>query len=111
LPDGWNPDDTVIRQMREQFPHVDLRAEHAKFTDYWSDQPGTKGRKVDWNGTWRNWIRRAAEKAPTRSRPNLTSREEEYLKAELMKDNPNPDVLRRAGIQQTSHLIALPGGA
>lgn len=53
LPDGWEPDRAVIEQMRA---HVGLRAEHRKFGDYWAAQPGAKGRKVDWNATWRNWI-------------------------------------------------------
>jgi len=64
LPPEWNPPDDVVRQMRDEHPHVDLRAEHAKFTDYWIAQPGAKGRKSDWTATWRNWIRRAAEHAP-----------------------------------------------
>jgi hypothetical protein len=67
LPDDWEPDRAVIEQMRAECPHVDLRAEHRKFGDYWRDQPGARGRKVDWIGTWRNWIRKAAERAaPTR---------------------------------------------
>ncbi|AEL98225.1 replication initiation protein [Mycobacterium phage BigNuz] len=64
LPEGWMPDDETIASMREQFPLVDLRAEHAKFTDYWRGVAGAKGRKADWLATWRNWIRRAAENAP-----------------------------------------------
>jgi hypothetical protein len=68
LPDDWMPAQSVIDSMRDQHPHVDLHAEHAKFVDYWQDQPGVKGRKVDWAGTWRNWIRRAAEQTPTTRR-------------------------------------------
>ncbi|ASR84995.1 RepA-like replication initiator [Mycobacterium phage Bunnies] len=67
LPDGWMPDDETIAAMRQQFPHVDLRAEHEKFTDYWRGVAGAKGRKADWTATWRNWIRRAAENAPRTS--------------------------------------------
>ncbi|AAN12630.1 replication initiation protein [Mycobacterium phage Che9c] len=67
LPEGWMPDDETIAAMRQQFPHVDLRAEHAKFTDYWRGAAGAKGRKADWTATWRNWIRRAAENAPRTS--------------------------------------------
>lgn len=33
----------------------------AKFRDYWRAQPGAKGRKTDWQATWRNWCRRDAE--------------------------------------------------
>lgn len=36
-------------------------AELEKFRDYWTSQPGEKGRKADWIATWRNWLRRASE--------------------------------------------------
>ncbi|MGR9087307.1 MAG: hypothetical protein ACU841_09570 [Gammaproteobacteria bacterium] len=29
----------------------------ARFRDYWIAQPGAKGRKLDWQATWRNWVR------------------------------------------------------
>jgi hypothetical protein len=29
------------------------------FRDYWLAVPGPKGKKTDWEATWRNWIRRA----------------------------------------------------
>ncbi|AMS02075.1 replication initiation protein [Mycobacterium phage Panchino] len=64
LPDGWMPDDETIAAMREQFPHVNLRAEHEKFTDYWKAKSGKDATKRDWNAAWRNWIRRAAENTP-----------------------------------------------
>ena len=32
-----------------------------RFADYWRSQPGAKGRKSDWEATWRNWIRRSLE--------------------------------------------------
>ncbi|MBF6515562.1 hypothetical protein IU421_14915 [Nocardia cyriacigeorgica] len=111
LPDNWKPSDDAIRQMREECPHLDLRAEHAKFVDYWNDQPGAKGRKVDWTGTWRNWMRRAGETRRPTPRQQVSSRESEFVSAEMLKDNPNPEVLRRAGIEPpTAHLRALPGG-
>lgn len=67
LPDGWVPPTDVVAQMRSEHPHVDVKAEHAKFCDYWRAQPGAKGRKADWVATWRNWIRRTAEQQPTRN--------------------------------------------
>ena len=33
-----------------------------KFRDYWLSIPGQKGVKLDWDRTWQNWIRRAAER-------------------------------------------------
>lgn len=61
LDPDWIPPQEVIDQMRAECPGVDLRAEHRKFVDYWTDQAGTKATKRSWVGTWRNWIRRAAE--------------------------------------------------
>ena len=34
-----------------------IRIEAEKFKDYWIGVGGQKGRKLDWNATWRNWIR------------------------------------------------------
>jgi hypothetical protein len=65
LPDQWMPSQAVIDQMRTACPYVNLGAEHDKFVDYWAGAAGAKGRKADWNATWRNWIRRAAEQSPT----------------------------------------------
>jgi len=44
--------------MRHEAPLVDLRAEHLVFVDYWIAQPGQRGVKLDWEATWRNWMRR-----------------------------------------------------
>jgi hypothetical protein len=39
-------------------------AELAKFRDYWIAQPGVKGRKLDWEATWRNWLRGTLDRLP-----------------------------------------------
>lgn len=36
-----------------------IRQQADMFRDYWSAQPGAKGRKTDWLATWRNWMRKA----------------------------------------------------
>lgn len=64
LPDDWQPPADVVAQLRADHPHVDLDAELEKFRDYWTEQPGAKGRKTTWVGTYRNWIRRATEHSP-----------------------------------------------
>ena len=46
-----------------------VRAESAKFRDYWIGVAGAKGRKADWDATWRNWIR----KAIADQKPKLTA--------------------------------------
>lgn len=69
LPEGWEPPEDVVRQMRDECPTVNLRAEHLKFSDYWHDKTGNAATKLDWVGTWRNWIRTAAERGSSPIRP------------------------------------------
>lgn len=60
--------------MCSDHPNVNIETEFDKFVDYWQSIPGSKGRKLDWNATFRNWIRNAAEKKTPRngSNPNPT---------------------------------------
>lgn len=67
LEDDWIPSPELIDQMRSECPGVNLEAEHRIFVDYWIAQPGQKGVKVDWEATWRNWMRR--KQGDTRTRP------------------------------------------
>lgn len=36
-----------------------VRLEAEKFADHWHAKPGADARRLDWEATWRNWIRRA----------------------------------------------------
>lgn len=67
IPDNWRPSKPTIAAMREQFPHLDLRAIHTEFCDYWRAVPGAKGRKLDWDATWRNRVREIAARQPARN--------------------------------------------
>lgn len=60
-PDGFMPTPATIDRIKAECPAVDLRGEHARFVDHWRAQPGQRGTKLDWDATWRNWMRRAAE--------------------------------------------------
>lgn len=41
----------------EGFSADTIRSEADKFKDYWISTPGQKGVKLDWQATWRNWMR------------------------------------------------------
>ncbi|WP_254902241.1 hypothetical protein [Aeromonas hydrophila] len=41
-------------------PRERILLEAATFADYWQALPGAKAVKLDWEKTWRNWVRRAA---------------------------------------------------
>jgi len=63
LPDGWRD------WTRVTFPQTTAErvvAEADTFRDYWISAPGQKGRKADWEATWRNWCRRNLATAPLR---------------------------------------------
>lgn len=55
----WRPDQSSIDAIKAECPRVDLKAEHRKFVDYWIAQSGQRGTKLDWDATWRNWMRNA----------------------------------------------------
>ena len=61
IPDDYMPSPHVIEDMRAECPKVDLEAENRKFVDYWSAKAGKDATKLDWDATWRNWIRRAKD--------------------------------------------------
>jgi len=70
LPDGWEPGaDGMAFAEQQGLRNGRAQAELAKFRDYWAAQPGAKGRKADWQATWRNWARKAAESAPPKHGP------------------------------------------
>lgn len=61
LPDGWQPDQALADWTRANAPAAANSLEVDRFRDYWTAQPGAKGRKTDWAATWRNWARRCQE--------------------------------------------------
>ena len=113
LPAEWMPEESTKEWARREHPNVNLTAAHEKFTNYWLALAGQKGVKLDWDRTWRNWIIRESESArPSngRSASGLTNREREIAQAELLKENPNQEILRHAGLATPTHLRAIDGG-
>jgi hypothetical protein len=63
LPDSWR---TWSRTNFPQTTAERVTAEADTFRDHWIAQPGQRGRKADWEATWRNWCRKAFATAPLR---------------------------------------------
>lgn len=59
LSEGWMPSAETIAVMKAECPRINLETEHRKFTDHWKAKAGKDGVKLDWDATWRNWIRNA----------------------------------------------------
>lgn len=62
LPEGFTVTPEMVTWCRTNFPALDGKAETEKFRDYWHSKAGAAARKVDWERTWKNWIRTAAER-------------------------------------------------
>ena len=109
IPDGWVPDDALIAWTKVNAPAAANVLEVDRFRDYWTAQPGAKGRKTDWAATWRNWARRCQEQhaQPSRGpapRATTSDRVNGWLAlAESLDSNHQP-------ASQPS-LIAIEGGA
>ena len=109
LPDGWQPDQALADWTRANAPAAANALEVDRFRDYWTAQPGAKGRKTDWAATWRNWARRCQEQhtQPSRGpapRSTTSDRVNGWLAlAESLDPNHQPP-------SQPS-LIAIEGGA
>jgi hypothetical protein len=75
LPEGWKPKPEP--ELVEAIGGQKAAAEQfARFCDYWRSQPGAKGCKVDWQATWRNWLRRSQDFKPAGLQVSVLRREE-----------------------------------
>lgn len=45
----------------EGFSDAEVDREVLRFRDHWLSVAGAKGVKLDWDATWRNWVRRGSE--------------------------------------------------
>jgi hypothetical protein len=61
IPDDFAITEDMYAWARANAPGVNVPWETQKFIDYWRGISGVKGVKLDWAGTWRNWIRRQVE--------------------------------------------------
>ena len=70
LPEDWKPSTELVSwARREGYSDAWARKSTDRFRDHWLSQPGTRGRKLDWGATWRNWLRTDAERNPGNGRP------------------------------------------
>ena len=75
LPDDWQPSAELFAWAAKKHPHVDAALAAEEFLDYWHALPGSKGRKLDWDKTWKNRIRAIAARPGSRAPPgSITDR-------------------------------------
>lgn len=62
LPDDWEPEIADIKKAyADGLTEDEARREFEKFKDYWRARAGSDARKLDWNATFRNWMRKASD--------------------------------------------------
>jgi len=55
----WMPSNLLFDWAQGERSDLDVARQVEAFKDYWPAQPGQKGVKVDWDLTFKNWIRNA----------------------------------------------------
>ncbi len=69
LPEAWIPPQAWIDWATQNCPGINGRETAEVFADYWHGVPGSRGTKMDWFGTWRNWCRREYLRQPSAKQP------------------------------------------
>lgn len=80
--DWMLPKDWGEWALAEGWPEHAIRLEAQKFHDHWKAAPGQKGVKLDWQATWRNWMRNS--KSP---------KNRKFGENDPTAPNPTPDAI------------------
>ena len=87
---------------KQERPDLDLRSVGEQFRDYWSAKAGSGSTKLDWQATWRNWVRnqkqvfkqadivRTTVPSSSQRDPALAKLDEDMKNAK-----PNPEILAK----------------
>lgn len=67
LPEDWMPDAEALAYGVERIGEHETQRQLVNFKDWWPDQPGAKGRKMNWTKTWQRWIRKAEDDGRNRT--------------------------------------------
>jgi uncharacterized protein YdaU (DUF1376 family) len=98
LPDEWE------YWANKERPDLDAKQVFDQFRDYWCAKAGKDAIKLDWQATWRNWVRNQKTVKPNFAdivRLTVPSKNEpdpalEKIKADEKKAAPMPDHIRQA---------------
>lgn len=64
LPPDWELPPLWREWAARERPDLNPDDTAARFRDYWVAKPGSAGTKLDWQATWRNWVRDERAQAP-----------------------------------------------
>ena len=78
IPDPFHVTPSMREWAAAEVPGVDVDRSTRTFVDYWRGESGAKAAKRDWIATWRNWLRRDADRSSP-PHPNRPTRDDENL--------------------------------
>lgn len=67
LHDDWEPTADMLDWAKSERPDIDAVKETENFRDHWLAKSGKDATKLDWERTWRKWIRSAYARPKLRS--------------------------------------------
>jgi uncharacterized protein YdaU (DUF1376 family) len=94
LPADWSMTAEDAEFCTTARPDLNVLETAARFRDYWHGVAGTKGKKLDWSATWRNWVRN--EKQQARASPAYQSKQDkaaEWLAKATGKSNDEHHII------------------
>lgn len=75
LPEDWKLPEEWRNWALAERPDLNPDKVAEEFRDYWIAIPGKGGTKLNWQATWRNWVRRQKRGAePPRRAPEIRHR-------------------------------------
>lgn len=93
LPDEWAD---WARKERSDLDPVKVAE---KFADYWHSKPGKAGTKLDWQATWRNWVREEKIRVQPSSQQSFAAQDQQ--RTEQRASELAPGVARRSTTNTT----------
>lgn len=79
LPPDWEPKPEDWHFAVDRLGREGATEETASFKDHWPAQPAQRGVKLDWDGTYRNWIRRANRPSQRAGPPQRQTAKSQFL--------------------------------
>lgn len=98
LPKDWED------WAKQERPDLNLRSVGEQFRDYWSAKAGSGATKLDWQATWRNWVRNQRQERINPADiakvtvPSRMERDPVLVKLDEDRKNsapPNPEILEK----------------
>ncbi len=75
----WSPEESVKFWASQKRPDLNIEETIEEFRDYWLAKPGKDGTKLDWNLTFKTWVRNARAKATVSATPQWWTSESATL--------------------------------